>query len=125
MKWYISLVAIYGTLAAATPAGTAIDFPTIQGEDLNLAERGLCSNNDNACCCACACNNAWPCVGCSGVSDFSQCERSLTDDDHRPRCARPSVSLTKESVQSGYWMGMEYGVCWNWKGIMYRLSRLS
>lgn len=80
MKCFISLVALYGALATAMPSNIeAYNLPDIQDaggvglsdtrkEGVDMPKRGICTNNAPDCCCQCAESEAWPCIGCFGVS---------------------------------------------------------
>ncbi|KAL7943536.1 hypothetical protein V8C42DRAFT_346980 [Trichoderma barbatum] len=78
MKWFISFVALYGALAAASTTNTKlVNFSNVQEEaGMNILEikeegglktrRGICTTNSQSCCCQCAASDAWPCIGCYG-----------------------------------------------------------
>ncbi|KAL7934965.1 hypothetical protein V8C35DRAFT_23515 [Trichoderma chlorosporum] len=104
MKWFISLIALYGALAAASPENTktiyfpdaqdevGVEFLDIQEEGGFKRRRGICTTNSQSCCCQCAASDAWPCIGCYGVSNPEGEEKNhscllLMMSDHSPRSA--------------------------------------
>ncbi|KAK4083637.1 uncharacterized protein Triagg1_1299 [Trichoderma aggressivum f. europaeum] len=81
MKWFISIVALYGALATALPSNiNAHNLPDIQNvagvglaeahkEGGDMPKRGICTDDDLDCCCQCAGSKAFPCIGCFGLKN--------------------------------------------------------
>lgn len=73
MKWCITLIALWATLVTTSPTPKkTVDFPNNHGATLALAERGICTDDDDKCCCLCASADAWPCIGCTQVINSKQ-----------------------------------------------------
>lgn len=79
MKWYFNLIALCAALATASPIlEKTTDSPNSHRATFALDERGGCSDNKESCCCLCAAAEAWPCIGCSGVSKFHKSMHSAS-----------------------------------------------
>jgi hypothetical protein len=109
MRWYINLIALCVALATASPTPGYIVESRNNDEAMSAYDkRGGCSDGDSVkgqeCCCECGLAGAWPCIGCSGVSNVTKQILPLmwADDGHNYSCflAPPTIPRSMYSVHS-------------------------